>query len=69
MDILNVLTTQKIIDEFNYKGELKVLLIDDIQFTTSFPEYLMKFKSNKSEIPPVTTEGHENLNLPKTNQN
>ena len=49
MQILNVLTNQKIIDEFDDKGELKILLIDDIQFTTSFPEYLMKFKSKKSE--------------------
>ncbi|MHA1111388.1 MAG: hypothetical protein ACTSRE_09820 [Promethearchaeota archaeon] len=51
MDILNVLTSQKIIDEFNYKGELNVLLIDDIQFTTSFPEYLMKFTSKESDTP------------------
>ncbi|TFG20058.1 MAG: hypothetical protein EU530_04340 [Promethearchaeota archaeon] len=60
MDILNVLTTQKIIDEFNYKGELKVLLIDDIQFTTSFPEYLMKFKSKKPDISNIVSNDTNN---------
>jgi hypothetical protein len=49
MEILDILKSKKIIDEFDYHGETKLLLLDDILFTTSFPQYLMKYKPKKSE--------------------
>jgi hypothetical protein len=69
MEILDVLTNQKIIDVFNYKGEQKILLIDDIQFTTSFPEYLMKFTKKKSDAlngPRVKTKSKKSRRKIKT---
>ena len=62
MEILDHLKEKKIIDEFNYKGELLVLLIDDIQFITTFPEYLLKFTSKKSTTP------IESSSVPKSNR-
>lgn len=47
MEILKVLKDKKIIDEFSYKGESLVLLIDDIQFITTFPAYLSKLTLTK----------------------
>jgi hypothetical protein len=56
IEILNVLKEKKIIDEFNYNGEFLVLLIDDIQFITTFPDYLSKLTSTKPSIEPPQEE-------------
>jgi len=42
LEILKILKKHEIIDEFKYKREIFVVLIADIQITTSFPEYLRK---------------------------
>ncbi|MBN2155121.1 MAG: hypothetical protein JW776_03700 [Candidatus Lokiarchaeota archaeon] len=47
METLKILNEKKIIDEFEYKGESLILLIDDIQFSTSFPSYLSKLTAKK----------------------
>jgi len=42
LEILKILKKHEIIDEFKYKKEIFVVLIADIQITTSFPKYLRK---------------------------
>ena len=56
IEILNVLKDKKIIDEFNYNNESLVLLIDDIQFITTFPDYLSKITSVKPPSEPTRKE-------------
>jgi len=57
MEILNILKLKNIIDDFDYEGESLILLIDDIQFTTSFPDYLSKLTRKK--IPSSIAQSYE----------
>jgi len=56
MDILDLLKEKKIIDEFDYEGDSLVLLIDDIQFITSFPNYLSGLIQRKPVLSEETEE-------------
>ncbi len=63
MEILEILRKKNIIDEFEYKGESLVLLIDDIQFSTSFPSYLSKLTSKKTH--PSIAQSYKTKRSPK----